>query len=237
MPARCIECHGTFAKVKWKDGLETFDPGQLILGVDCERCHGPAADHVSFHRKNPNENKGHGIISIAILNRQQKLDACALCHSGVRNEIKPVFSFASGDKLDDFSQPDYEIESSEYLDVHGNQYGLLAASKCFKQTNMDCSSCHQVHNKESNNLALFSQRCMNCHQENKNFCTVKNAIALKENCIDCHMPLLPSGKIQLKVSEKLSVIPDLLRTHWIKVYPLQNTETDKIKDFIKSLKR
>jgi hypothetical protein len=233
---RCMECHSTTTKISLKDGLEIFDPSQLILGIDCERCHGPAARHVSFHRKNPNEKSGHEIISISGLNRQQKIDACALCHSGVRQSIKPVFSFATGDKLDEFSQPDYQNDSSRYLDVHGNQYGLLTASKCFKLTSMDCSTCHNVHNKESNNLVLFSQRCMNCHQENKNFCTVKNAVDIKKNCIDCHMPLMPSGKIQLMVSQRHSVIPDLVRTHLIKVYPTANIETDKIREYIKKMK-
>jgi hypothetical protein len=51
-----------------------------------------------------------------------------------------------GDKLDDFSSANYSPDSVAVLDVHGNQYGLLTASKCFKMSaEMDCSSCHDPH--------------------------------------------------------------------------------------------
>jgi len=49
------------------------------------------------------------IINSKYLIRQAKADACALCHSGLRKEIKPAFSFQVGDKLDDFSKPDYNV--------------------------------------------------------------------------------------------------------------------------------
>ena len=56
--ARCLECHATYFKSgKPTDGNETFDRKQVMLGVDCERCHGPAARHVTFHLKNPSGRK------------------------------------------------------------------------------------------------------------------------------------------------------------------------------------
>src|SRR5690606_1855563 len=112
------------------------------------------------------------IVNPARLTRQQRLDNCALCHSGIRDNIMPAFTFMVSDKLDDFSFPSYAADSAATLDVHGNQYGLLTSSKCFEMSDMDCSSCHNVHVKETRKLEVFSSRCMNCHKQGgENFCT------------------------------------------------------------------
>jgi hypothetical protein len=234
---RCLECHtSNFKKTGANNGVDEYDKTQVIYGVDCERCHGPAAEHVAFQAAHPDEKKAKFIINPALLSRQQKLDNCALCHSGLRENSKPSFSFITGDKLDDYSTPDYKPDAIAKLDVHGNQYGLLTASKCFKMSRMDCSSCHNVHVKEANNPELFSQRCMNCHSSaNHNFCTqpAMQGLVLKNNCIDCHMPALPSNKIFLEVADKAKSTPDLLRTHLISIYKeqtklyLQKIKSDK----------
>ena len=225
IPARCLECHTTnFKKTGTINNVDEYDKTQVIYGIDCERCHGPAAEHVAFQTANPDEKKAKFIINPALLSRQQKLDNCALCHSGLRENSKPSFSFVTGDKLDDYSTPDYKVDTAAQLDVHGNQYGLLTASKCFKMSKMDCSSCHNVHVNEAKNAEVFSQRCMNCHNTaNHNFCTqpAMPGLVLKNNCIDCHMPALPSKKIFLEVSDKAKSTPDLVRTHLISIYKEQ----------------
>jgi hypothetical protein len=238
IPVRCLECHSTnFKKTGTINGVDEYDKTQVIYGVDCERCHGPAAEHVAFQAEHPNEKKAKFIINPSLLSRQQKLDNCALCHSGLRENSKPSFSFVTGDKLDDYSTPDYKIDTITQLDVHGNQYGLLTASKCFKMSKMDCSSCHNVHVNEANNPELFSTRCMNCHNNaSHNFCTqpATQGLVLKNNCIDCHMPALPSKKIFLEVADKAKSTPDLLRTHLISIYKeqtkryLQKIKSEKV---------
>jgi cytochrome c554/c'-like protein len=221
---RCIECHGTYASVEEKEGVGTeFVRSSIIYGIDCERCHGPAADHVAYHSSHPGERTGKYIINARLMSRQQRLDACALCHAGFREALKPAFSFAVGDTLDNYSAPDYSTDSLPSLDVHGNQYGMLTSSKCFRMSaQMDCSSCHNVHRNEVNSPQLFSQRCMNCHQESThNDCSLPavRKQALYNNCIDCHMPALPSQKIMLQMSDTGQVVHLLVRTHRIGVYP------------------
>jgi len=232
---QCLECHTTYAKEDELPGnINTFDKTQIIYGVDCERCHGPAADHVDFHQKEPNEKKARHIINTKNMDRQLRLDGCALCHSGFRDPIQPAFSFMPGDKLDDFSTVGYHKDSVASLDVHGNQYGLLTSSKCFKMSvQLDCSSCHNVHVNEFNSPQLFSQRCMNCHNETThNKCTQQpvNGLVLADNCIDCHMPVLPSENIRLNVTDANKLVPDILRTHRIAIYP------EKTKEYIDNLK-
>ena len=203
----------------------------MILGIDCERCHGPAADHVDFHTGHPEEKTAKYLLSIKQLSRQQRLDGCALCHSGFREATKPVFSFQIGDKLDDHSVAGYSPDNVSTLDVHGNQYGLLIASKCFKMSiQMDCSSCHNVHVNEVNSPKIFSSRCITCHTETDHTSLALPAekkLLLTDNCIDCHMPMLPSQKIVLNVANSEKNVPDTVRTHRVSMYP------EKTKEFLK----
>ncbi len=238
VPGRCMECHGTYAKTDetGNDGT-VFDRQSIIYGIDCERCHGPAAVHVRYHIAHPGEKTGKFIINPKSLGRQQRLDACALCHSGFRIAIRPSFSFMTGDELDNYSTPRYDTNKVSTLDVHGNQYGLLSSSKCFKNAQMDCSSCHNVHVDEVNAPALFSERCMNCHAEaSHKGCSLPavKELALYSNCIDCHMPALPSQKIFLQVDEPGKSTSDLVRTHHIGIYEKQSKG---FLEKIKSIKR
>jgi Cytochrome c554 and c-prime len=232
----CIECHGTYAKTEDRTNTNNgtlFDKARIIYGIDCEKCHGPGAEHVAFHKANPGEKTARFIINAKGLARQQRLDACALCHSGIRDELKPAFGFRVGDKLDEFSVPAYNTDSVATLDVHGNQYGLLTSSKCFKMSQMDCSSCHNVHRNEVNSPKLYSQRCMGCHSPAAhNTCTmpVTPGLVLANNCIDCHMPALPSQKIFLQLSNNSKPTPDLVRTHRVAIYPAST------KDYLEKIK-
>ena len=223
--ARCLECHATNFKVTKSFGdVETFDPTRAILGVDCERCHGPAARHVHFHRKNAGEAKGKFIINPQSLDKKLKIDNCALCHSGMRTNLMPSFSYTVGNDLDRFFVPMQSVDSGASVDVHGNQVGLLRASKCFKLSEMDCSTCHEVHAKETKKLSVFSARCMNCHKEGGDkFCKQQPiaGIVLRENCVDCHMPSLPSKKVFLQSASRLDPTPFFVRTHLISTYKKQ----------------
>jgi len=218
--ARCMECHTTITK---KEIYTSFYlPDQIIYGVDCERCHGPAAEHVTFHSQNPDEKKGRFIINTALLSRQQALDACGMCHSGIIQNKTPVFSFQPGDTLEHhFYKNNTTTDTS--LDVHANQYGLLASSKCFIVSGtMTCSSCHNPHVKEKGDLSVYSQKCMGCHSvNNHNFCTLQptQGFSLEANCINCHMPNKDSRIINMLSSGTAALIPEVVRSHRIAVYP------------------
>lgn len=223
--AQCLECHGTYARAE-KDviGDTHFDTATIIYGVQCERCHGPAAAHVAYQKAHVEDTTARYIIQLKKLSRQQNLDACALCHSGFRTPVQPAFAFKTGDKLDEFSSANYSTDSTSMLDVHGNQFGLLTASKCFKMSQMDCASCHNVHVKERDNMQVFSERCISCHKEIKHTSFALSATAINTNCIDCHMPLMESRKIVLQLSgNQKSNTADLVRTHRVAIYGAQTS--------------
>lgn len=222
--SRCLECHSTYFQVTSAAGVEPedFSPTNIVYGVDCEKCHGPAARHVAFHQQHPAERTARYIVNPAHFTRAQSLDLCRLCHGGRLAKTKPSFSFQAGDRLADFFAIDTTARNVADLDVHGNQYGKLAASKCFKMSGLTCLSCHSPHANEAGQKALFSQRCMTCHNEQHGtFCKAKDRVgpAITTNCIDCHMPEERSRSIMVLLQGQDIPVAAAMRTHFISIYP------------------
>lgn len=230
----CFECHSSYISHKKNTAagdhyfaadaaVEILDKNSLVLGIGCQRCHGPAAAHVNFHTENPGKQTAGHITANKTLNRQQQLDQCAVCHSGNdKRKIQSRFMLRPGDLLANYFLPAVVADSTRHFDVHGNQFNLLKQSRCFLKSNsITCSTCHNPHGNAAMPAAVYAQKCMGCHQEGSaDFCTVKNiAVAeLKANCTDCHMPLETSDAISFRVSGSAAVSSYLLRSHRIAVY-------------------
>jgi hypothetical protein len=229
--SRCMECHATYAEVISPEGKEpeSFRRNNIIYGVDCEKCHGPAAQHVQFHTSHPQDSVGRFIVNPSGLSRQQNLDLCALCHGGRLQKTKPSFSFQAGNHLSDHFVVDTTPPDPNRIDVHGNQYGLLRASKCFRMSpTLTCNSCHNTHENERGKTALFSARCMTCHQPSQpHFCPMEKTIGktIRQNCVDCHMPVKPSRAIAVFLAGAEAPLAAQIRSHFVSIYP---EETKKI---------
>ena len=223
--SRCLECHSTFVKQLTfpVDRPETFDSAQIVYGVDCEKCHGPAARHVEFHTRNPQEKTARFIINPTGFSRQQSLELCALCHGGHMQKTQPSFTYLPGQPLADYFIVDSTRPDPDHIDVHGNQYGLLRSSRCFQESSgMTCTTCHNPHRNERTDLAAFSGRCMNCHSPGHGaICKLTRTIgpSISANCIDCHMPLRPSQSITELLPGHNTTTAALIRSHLIKIYP------------------
>jgi hypothetical protein len=195
--SRCLECHSTFAELITPFGQEPeeFDHKKIIYGIGCEKCHGPGKEHIDFHMQNKKETSGRFIVNTGALSRKQQLDLCALCHGGRKQKTQPSFTYLPGDSLESY----FDESGSNFglVDVHGNQHALLAASKCFQKSDMTCTTCHDPHKNERGKLALFSERCMNCHKTPHKDIPGRSmsVAAIKKNCIDCHMPAERSNSI------------------------------------------
>lgn len=220
---RCLECHSSFVQSKIIASAnfqqeEEFLKNSLIAGIDCQRCHGPAAEHVQFHQEHPNEKDAKYMVKYQELSRSQKVDMCGVCHSGTNLKmLNSTFFFKPGDTINNL--PEYTSYTGEDPDVHGKQKQLLMASKCYKLSNMDCGSCHQTHTNLSPDLAVYSQTCLQCHQKIKHPSLDEKALHLaKDNCIDCHMPVKVSKSIGFQRSASKEKIPYKQRTHRIAVY-------------------
>lgn len=221
--ARCLECHSTkFDEVKsTRPNMDAFCHEGIILGISCEKCHGPAAKHTAFHEENPSEKKAKFIINPKNLSRQQSLDLCALCHGGRLNKTKPSFGFQPGDVLFDYFREANPGTPAENIDVHGNQLGLLKASKCFSMSTMTCLSCHDAHQKENDDVKLYSAKCLACHGDtHQKQCKLlaSEGEMIRQNCIDCHMPKQASKSIAVTIHHADTLTPVMMRTHYIKMY-------------------
>ncbi len=236
--SRCLECHTTYAE---KLSQPLADPvaierSRFILGVDCERCHGPAAKHVEFQTQNPNVKSAKFVINPAFFSREQSLDMCALCHGGRLQKTKPSYEFTAGNKLSDYFVIDSANKDATNIDVHGNQIGLLKGSKCFKMSKtLTCITCHNTHENEKGKEALFSQRCITCHNSihtDAGICkmVVKTGNKIKGKCTACHMPEQKSMAIAVLLQGEVLPTPAAMHTHLIKVYP---EETQKVLAFLK----
>ncbi|MEO1526600.1 MAG: multiheme c-type cytochrome [Planctomycetota bacterium] len=184
----CIECHTTYVDVRKMPNHYT--PQTLILGVSCERCHGPAQQHVEFHETHPDEKQSRFMSVPSALSRQQQLDVCGQCHSSnKRLNDRPAFQFRPGDRLEDHYDF-YEPDQGEANEVHtSNQSARLARSVCFQESEMGCVECHNPHRNERGDMPLFSKRCLKCHQTDQCGMADDMGPSLADNCIDCHMPL------------------------------------------------
>lgn len=222
---RCLECHGSYFKSE-APPLNRFEKSSLVLGIGCERCHGPGAEHVARERSAHPPTPGsaqEAIVNPAHLTKDRQLGLCSLCHAGAVEPTRPPLTFIAGDDVHDFLdiQP---AAPGAAVDVHGNQVGTLELSKCFASGKLTCSTCHNVHVKQENADA-FSRHCLSCHEVKT--CPRYKALgaAIRTRCVDCHMPLQDSAKITSDTAGQQ--LHALLRMHRIAVYPEASARVER----------
>lgn len=219
----CIKCHVTFAKNKDVTGnTNLYARESFLYGIDCERCHGPQKKHVAYRTGILKGVKSDVIIKIDTLARQLKMDVCVQCHSGLRaNQIKGnPFSFVAGERLNTYAKNYHFGRPESELDVHGNQYGLLKSSECFKNSKtMSCTTCHAPHQNQRGKTQQFNSKCIECHSSPTDLHSTldQNSLDL-ENCISCHMPLFPSQTMKVKLADSKTETSVNIRTHLIGIY-------------------
>ena len=213
---RCLECHTT-----WFEALDPpnhYERDNMILGIGCEKCHGPGREHVE-RETSPNPpapgSPEEAIVNPARLSRDRQMDLCALCHAGLGDSIQPPLSYRPGDVLADYLKitpppPDVRV------DVHGNQVNALKRSKCYTSGNLTCSTCHDVHQKQED-VDSFSVHCLQCHQIQA--CGRFHAMgdAIRTKCVECHMPEGESQRLNSHTGGQL--LQAELRVHRIAIYP------------------
>ncbi len=215
---RCLECHsGWFEALP--PSLNAYKRNSLVLGITCERCHGPGREHALLHRSKSTAQSPaqsgikDSIVNPAALSRPRQMDVCAACHAGAGKEITPALTFTPGKTLDDYLY--IPAVANAPIDVHGNQMQLLSRSRCYRASKMTCITCHDVH-KPQRQAAAFSQHCLTCHKAED--CGQFHAMGAKiaNNCIDCHMPLQESEVLVSDTNGRK--IKPLVRNHQIAIY-------------------
>ena len=209
---RCLECHTTYAQaLSASISSNRYKPDSLILGISCERCHGPGRAHVEAMAAK----KAAEIINPVKLSRESQMDVCAQCHGGRRIPTTDSFSYIPGEPLDKYYRVD-QANIGVPVDVHGNQVALLRQSRCYQgSTNLVCTTCHDVHQPQRD-VEAFSDRCVKCHRAENCGEYPKLREKIVSACVNCHMPVQASNRIITNSNGKKTRA--MVRSHWIKVY-------------------
>lgn len=214
---RCLECH-TSSFQSLLPPINRYDKSSLVLGIACEKCHGPGSEHVALFRSKspPRPPAATAIVNPAKLSRDRQIDVCALCHAGIGESFTPPLSFAAGDVLDHY----LTIPPSDpgaHLEVHGSQWLRLAKSRCFESSaTMTCTTCHDVHTPQRD-LGSFAARCLTCHKVESCGVFSKLGHRIDRECVGCHMPL---QRTDLTVSSGNGrTLRPKVRNHQIGIYP------------------
>ena len=210
---RCLECHATYFQ-SLQPPANRYSTVETSLGIQCEKCHGPGAEHVGREKSKSTPVASAGILNPARFTRERQMDLCAWCHAGHGQSLQPTFSYRPGEPLDKYIEfPPHDPAAP--LDVHGNQVELLKQSRCYRSSNMTCLTCHDVHTAQYDAVE-FSKRCLICHKpDSATFARADHP--LTKNCINCHMPRQETNLIVFN-AKGISVRPEITN-HWIKTYP------------------
>lgn len=217
-PPRCLECHAS--SFEWQPPTENrYRKGSLVLGLSCEKCHGPGGQHIALYRSASLTGRRlteTAIINPAKLSRDRRMDSCALCHGGAGASLTPPLSFKPGDVLaQHVALPASDPEA--HLDVHASQVQLLERSRCFQNSPaMSCSTCHDVH-KPQRDAASFVSQCLTCHQVEQCKIFEKQGGAIASGCVECHMPEEKTDQIVFNANGRK--VQPKVRNHRIAIYP------------------
>ncbi len=215
--SRCLECHASSF-----ESLSTlytrYNKNSLVLGITCERCHGPGREHAAGFRSQspPSSRSTSAIINPAALPRDRQVDLCGLCHGGAGKPLAPALSYSVGDVLLDYFEPPLPGQDNQ-VDVHGGHVQLFKRSRCFQSSAaMTCSTCHDVHTPQRD-AASFAPHCLACHKTESCGLFPKLGKWIAGKCVDCHMPLQESQAL-VSDSHGRKVRPRI-RNHQIGIFP------------------
>ena len=179
--SQCLFCHTTGFELGYDAGADVYNSRWVELGVGCEACHGPGADHVA-HASNTG---GHpyGALDVDAL-----FDTCASCHSR-RVERAP---YTPGAKFLDSFDP--ELLDSEAFFPDGQVHEELYEAVSFQTSTMfargvRCWNCHDVH--RGSLRAQGNALCLQCHDRRYDGAehTHHRQGSAGAACASCHMPV------------------------------------------------
>lgn len=169
--SNCLECHST-APLPNRDP-QGYGTQVAELGISCESCHGPGADHATIQR-NPDSPDVVGlldkIVDPANMDHKVSTEICGACHSArhakharVARPYNPVGTpwsntFEHGEARPDEppANPDPDAPPKELsfwpdgsIRITGREFSGLRKSACHTKGEMSCLTCHAVHQSPS----------------------------------------------------------------------------------------
>ncbi len=127
----CANCHYTRLRKKYDERTDSYRTTMAEMGVGCEACHGPMADHNAWQAKHPNQS---GDPTVRKITRQEMFAACGQCHarrSELTGDFRPGENFFDHHQLTipdetDLFYPDGQVRDEDY-EYQGRPYKSLSA--------------------------------------------------------------------------------------------------------------
>ena len=194
--AECITCHNGYSKLM-PGSINQY--GDIPLGIDCERCHGPGSIHVAEKQAgnivDTSKGPDYSIVNPRRMSIEQQNNLCQRCHLqgiAVLNEGKSFFDFKPSQKLSDswhVFMPQYSQDNQHM--IMASHVERMKQSQCFVQSGkMSCITCHNPHvTVKATPVAQYNSACISCHQT-KQVCSepIAKRNTVQNNCVQCHMP-------------------------------------------------
>lgn len=205
---RCFGCHTTAATTR-----AGFDPSHLVLGVDCEACHGPGAKHADLMDAEKNAEGRQAIFDPGSLGPVAKVDFCGACHRT---------------SFDVFETKTKGVERVRF------QPYRLEQSRCWGDgdARLTCVACHDPHQPLNHDPAAYDAKCLACHalshwqkraRQDRPASggpapqghAGKACPRASKNCVTCHMPRVnfpamhsPFTDHRIRIARANSPFPD-----------------------------
>ena len=198
----CMSCHNAYPKLAPGVDLahsEPLFPADLPEGIDCQRCHGPGAQHASAAKRGAAlEAVRQAIVNPARLSVERQMEVCLQCHLETTSAPLPhsllrygrgTYSYRPGEPIQDYMLHFDHAPGSGYDEKFEvvNAVYRLRKSPCFEKSDgrLTCTTCHDVHNIPRGEEAVrhYSAVCQSCHGSAR-----KESHTGFTECLSCHMP-------------------------------------------------
>jgi predicted CXXCH cytochrome family protein len=180
--AQCLFCHTTDYDKGYLPATDGYASRWSEMGVGCEACHGPGAEHVRARRD------GGGADPYRGVDPERLLGACGSCHSRRVERAR----FTPGDDFFSAFEPEVFDGEPYYPDgqVKEELYELVsfATSRMYRK-GVRCWNCHDPHANETK--APGNQLCRTCHDARYDDPghTHHAVGGAGGDCRGCHMPV------------------------------------------------
>lgn len=202
----CVACH--IGRANPQIGVpDRFEqPAVLEAAIGCERCHGPAGQHVRWRRSTIPLDGPDPIVNPGKLPIVERESVCNQCHlqgfQRILRADRTPYDFRPGERLDEnwtvfVGVP--RVASSEETTPAVSQVEQMRMSRCYQGSSgqLGCISCHDPHSvvEDSNRESFYEQRCQTCHESKGCVLPIAKRRESGSFCIDCHMPRLMASDI------------------------------------------
>jgi Flp pilus assembly protein TadD len=190
----CFSCHVSQLTNNYDFKADAYTTTWVEPGINCETCHGAAAEHVRAARAlNGKSMNDPRLISFKKFSAEQINSACGTCHA----KMHPLTAgFVPGDKFYDH----YGLTVLDHVDFYPDgrdlgenfTYTTWRLSPCVKASELNCVTCHTSSGRYRFAGGKANEACSSCHEAK-----ARNAEAHSHHkpgkgapgCVSCHMPM------------------------------------------------